>query len=767
MTPPMRATPLRATIVARVVKIRPRLIEPAVRSNGEAMPSKDDVIPGLDLDDAIRTHAGLCDHVADLIEGKAKRKSDLNSVSSDSQCLLGKWIHGRATLRYARLPEFEALRDSHAQLHFCAANVLKIQRDGDRDAARSERDRTLRPAADTFRGDIDRFCAVAAQFNAQAKAQAALSSAKISRRSAATRAGLILAASLGSAVLSRLFLFADDAAVPKAQLRLPDVVVALALGCPALYFLVLRPLYAALDRLGQVQADFRSADAAIETLSPMLVTDSNGMITRVNRAFTEVTGFSAADLEGRTPRVLKSSRQDAAFFAAMWAGLASAGSWQGRVWNKRKDGGEFLADLKITAVRGAAGELLNYVSVFTDMTEGRAGLLATETAGRGESSAQLRAEFLAHMGHELRTPMNAMMGYTDLALAEPLSDAGRKYLGQVRESGRLLLSKIDDILDLSKIEFGNLVLEQFAFDPAAVFAAAGRNGVVLATTKNLRLVSDIDSALPASVLGDPGRTAQVVDILLNNAIKFTDSGTVTVAVKLHRLGQGGANIGIMVTDTGIGMDEAQVSRLFMPFAESERSAKRRQGGAGLGLTIAKSLVDQMDGTIAVESAPGTGSSFHVVLNFPLSGEKSGPAGKSTSTPIAGWEDIPAGRYAGKRVLVAEDDPDNQGLIRVVMERFGFSVDIANNGREAVRKFGESAGAYDLVLMDIRMPEMDGLEAARLIRARSPMADLPIVALSANAFGEDRQKSLNAGMNEHLVKPVRPDQLNEVLERVLG
>ncbi len=735
------------------------------------MPSKDDVIPGLDLDDAIRTHAGLCDHIADLIEGRAKRKPDLNSVSSDSQCLMGKWIHGKATLRYARLPEFGALRDSHAHLHFCAANVLKVQRDGDREAARSERDRILRPAQESFRGDVDRFCAVAARFNAQAKEQVRLSAAKISRRSAAVRCGSILVASLGAAVLSRLFLFADGAAAPEAQLRLPDVFIGLATGCPALYFLVLRPLYSALDHLGQVQADFRYADAAIETLSPMLVTDSNGMIIKVNRAFTEVTGFSAADLEGRTPRVLKSSRQDAAFYGAMWAGLASSGAWQGKVWNRRKDGGEFLADMKITAIRGAAGEALNYVSVFTDMTEARAGLLATEAAAPGESPVQarseVRAEFLAHMGHELRTPMNAMMGYTDLALAEPLSEAGRKYLGQVRESGRLLLAKIDDILDLSKIESGNLVLEQFAFDPAAVFTAAGRNGVVLATTKNLRLESDIDSALPASVLGDPGRTAQVVDILLNNAIKFTDSGTVTLAVKLHRLGPGGATVGIMVTDTGIGMDEAQVSRLFLPFAESERTAKRRQGGAGLGLAIAKSLVDQMGGTIAVESAPGRGSSFHVVLNFPLTGAQAATVRKDAVSPLAGWEDLPAGRYAGKRVLVAEDDPDNQGLIQVVMERFGFAVDIADNGREAVRKFGESPEAYDLVLMDIRMPEMDGLEAARLIRAMSPMADLPIVALSANAFGEDRQKSLNAGMNEHLVKPVRPGELNEVLERVLG
>jgi len=735
------------------------------------MPSKDDVIPGLDLGEAIRTHAGLCDHIADLIEGKARGKPDLHAVSSDSRCLLGKWIHGRATLRYARLPEFGALRDSHAHLHFSAANVLKVRKDGDRDAARSLRDRTLRQASDAFRSDIDRFCAAAARFNAQAKERAGLASAKISRRGAATRSGLILVAALSAAVLSRLYFFTDDSAAPAAELRLPDVLVAFAVGCPALYFLVLRPLSAVLDHLAQVQGDLRSANAAIETLSPMLLTDSNGMIIKVNRSFTEVTGFTAADVEGKTPRVLKSDKQDAAFFAAMWAGLANAGSWHGKVWNKRKDGGEFLADLVITAVRGSTGEPLNYVSVFTDMTAQRAGLLAAEPAKAAGPSAQVRTEaraaFLGHMGHELRTPMNAMMGYTDLALAEPLSETVRKYLGQVRDSGRSMLARIDDILDLSRIESGNLVLEQFAFDLSAVISRAFRNGVVLATTKNIRLESDIDGTLPKSVLGDPGRTAQLVDILLNNAIKFTDSGTVTLVVKLHRLGSGGANIGIMVTDTGIGMDQAQVSRLFLPFADSERSAQHRRGGAGLGLAMAKSLVDQMGGTIAVESTPGKGTTFHVVLTFPLAGVHAATARKGAGTPLAGWEDIPAGRYAGKRVLVAEDDVDNQGLIRLVMERFGLEVDIAADGREAVRLFKEAAAPYDLILMDIHMPEMGGIEATRLIRALSPMAALPIVALSANAFDDDRQKSLNAGMNEHLVKPVRPNQLSEVLERVLG
>ena len=733
------------------------------------MPSRNDLIPGLDIHAAISTHLELSTRLRALIDGQSREALKAATVSSDSQCALGKWIHGRAALRYAALSEFGSLRDAHAQFHSCAGNALEVHQQGNQAAARALHNGALRQATDAFRRELSAFCKAAARSAGQNRRELALASAKISRKSVESRMFWILLASVGATAALRGILAGDVRASVALQVRPADVLMLLAVACPALYWFVLHPLLRTLDHLAYVKNDLRIADATMEIRSPMLIADPNGLITKVNRAFTESTGFSPDEVAGNTPRLLKSDKQDAAFFAEMWKSLELSGTWYGTLWNKRKDGREFLADLTITAIRGEMDELVAYVSTFTDLTAQRGGLLAREPAATPpESAAHLRSEFLGHMGHELRTPMNAVLGYADLALHEPLDEKLRGYLQQIRDSGRTLMKKIDHVLDFSKIESGTIEFETRAFDLAAVCTGAFRNAILLASGRKVGVESDIDRDLPSTLLGDPARVEQIVATLLGNAIKYTGSGgKVMLSVKLHRLSQGMASIGIMVQDTGIGMDAARIAVLFEPFAPAGTSATRKQGGTGLGLTIAKSLVEQMGGTLGVESAPGKGSTFHAVLMLPVAAKDADTATPPPIPASAAWDGIQVGRYAGKRLLVAEDDEDNQGLARVVFECFGFSVDIAENGREAVRMVSEAREPYDLILMDIRMPEMGGLEATRIIRATHPMESLPIVALSANAYEADRQKSLNAGMNEHLVKPLELNQINQVLERILG
>lgn len=737
---------------------------------------RNDLVPGMDVDAAIRNHQDLSERLRGWIEGEGKAPLAAGAVSSDHQCALGKWIHGGAVLRYAGLAEFGALRDAHARFHICAGNVLNARQQDNRAAASALWNGALQQSFDAFRRELQGFCAAAARQGRQRNRDRAARSGAFGRASAAKRSLWILIAGAAAAAAWRAIDTPGLSLQPVRAVEPAEVLAFFAVVLPLFHFFVLRPLLGVTEHLQTVEGELATATSAIEALPAMLVTDSNGMIVKVNAAFTEMTGFSPEEAFGHTPRLLKSDKQDAAFFARVWQALAESGAWHGTLWNTRKDGGEFLADLKIGVLRASVGEPAGYVATLTDLTGQRASLLAAQTSASSASSAPgapgppSRSEFLAHMGHELRTPMNAVLGFTNLALEEPLDEKPRLYLERVRESGRILLGKIDDILDLSKIETGRIDLDHVPFNLAEVCTSASRKALILTSGTDVRLESSIDDAIPVSLRGDPARVAQVLDILLDNAIKSTARGSVTLTVTLHSRIKGIASIGVTVADTGVGMDQTEVARLFRPFATAASSARGRRGGIGLGLAIARSLVEQMDGTIGVESAPGEGTTFKAVLRLAVieaEGAADEGARREAKAATRAWSGIEAGRYAGKRVLVAEDDEDSQALIRVVLGKFGFSVAIAHTGREAVRMIGEAGQPYDLVLMDIRMPDMGGLEATRLIREKHPIEVLPIVALSANVFEEDRQKSLNAGMNEHLLKPLQLDQLGRMLERLFG
>ena len=389
--------------------------------------------------------------------------------------------------------------------------------------------------------------------------------------------------------------------------------------------------------------------------------------------------------------------------------------------------------------------------------------LADMAAARAEAEQASRAksEFVSRMSHELRTPLNAIIGFADLLEAEPLSPSHRNYVSLINSSGRHLMELINAVLDLAKIEAGGLVLEEISFDFAAaiddVKAIVGER----AAGKNLEFVATVSPALPRRVMGDPTRLRQVLINLLVNAVKFTEQGTVSL-----RVAPDGGDIQFAVRDSGIGMDEQACRRLFQPFSQGDESITRRYGGTGLGLVISKELIEAMGGDIEVESAPGAGTCFW--FRLPLKPAPDVPGMAAAATPAAAVaESALISRIAGRALLV-DDNLVNQKVAGAMLAKLGLSYDLAGNGVEAVRCVGNKD--YALVLMDVEMPEMDGITATRRIRDREALegrARLPIIAMTANALQEDRERCLAAGMDGYVAKPISRKTLQDELNRVFS
>jgi PAS domain S-box-containing protein len=431
------------------------------------------------------------------------------------------------------------------------------------------------------------------------------------------------------------------------------------------------------------------------------------------------------------------------------------------------------------AVRNSQGKISRVHGAIIDITESRQArleleahrhhlelLVAERTAdletarNAAEAASRAKSAFLANMSHEIRTPMNAIIGLTHLLQHDIGDPRAQTQLAKVSAAAHHLLGIINDILDLSKIEAERLELEDREFTLQHVMDNALGMLRERALAKGLALSGEIDASVPGRLRGDPLRLEQILLNFLSNAIKFSEQGRITVRARAAPLTAGEVTLMMEVSDHGIGIDAEQQARLFQPFSQADDSTSRRYGGTGLGLVIAKRLAKLMGGDVGVQSNPGEGSVFWMTARL-IATRAEAPG--TVPHPLSVENDI-AARHAGARILLADDDPVNQEVTLALLRRLLLTVDVVSNGAEAVERVRLSD--YTLVLMDVQMPVMDGLQATRHIRALPSREHLPILAMTANAYAEDRQECLAAGMNDHITKPVAPAKLYASLLRWL-
>ncbi|MDD1739145.1 MAG: PAS domain S-box protein, partial [Methanothrix sp.] len=432
---------------------------------------------------------------------------------------------------------------------------------------------------------------------------------------------------------------------------------------------------------------------------------------------------------------------------------------------QRKDGSLFPALYVFNMLKDQKGRNMGFASVSIDLTERKRVeddlLLAKE---RAESATRAKSQFLANMSHEIRTPMNAVIGLTSLLLNTPINPEQRDYIETIRSSGDSLLAVISDILDFSKIEGGMLELESKPFDLQRVLEDSMSMVASAARGKGLDLSYSLEPDVPRLVLGDQARLKQILVNLLGNAVKFTEKGEISATVSTSgpsRGKHGLEEIMFAVKDTGIGISKEHMGRLFLSFSQADPSTTRKYGGTGLGLVISKNLAERMGGRIWAESETGKGSVFYFTVK----------ARASPGLLPAPQEDILPGPLAefdgqGKsdlRILLAEDNAVNQMVALRMLERLGYRADTAVNGQEVLEALQNRS--YDIVLMDVQMPEMDGLEAARRIRS-SKSGQPYIIAMTAHAMKGDREVCMEAGMNDYVSKPVRMEELRAAIMRSL-
>jgi PAS domain S-box-containing protein len=557
----------------------------------------------------------------------------------------------------------------------------------------------------------------------------------------------------------------------------------------------------------ELQAKNAVLENAIEGISHLNV---QGFYTSVNQAYARMLGYPPEELIGMHWKST-TAPEDHQRIERLFHTIQQEGKALVEVQGRRRDGSLFYKEVVVIASYDEAGNYTGCYRFTRDISErknvererelythqieraretaeqqtlllqaqAQELILARETA---EEASRAKSMFLANMSHEIRTPMNGVLGMTELLLDTPLNPEQQDYLRTIRMSGQNLLTIINDILDFSKLEAGKVSIECLPFDLRQLCQDVTTLFMPRGKEKGLSLVTQVPSEAPVHLLGDPVRLQQVLSNLLNNAIKFTPSGEVRVEAHLLTETPTQARWRVSVVDSGIGIAPSRQAAVFESFTQEDGSTTRKYGGTGLGLTICKQLTELMGGEIGLWSEVGKGSTFWIELTLPLAQERPEEEGSSVREAKRGSN---AGR--GLQVLVAEDNRVNQKVAVRLLERLGYGVEVAENGKQAVEM--SSVRRYDLILMDCQMPELDGFEATRAIRRREggegegdgeesvgnvgnagsegSVGGVLIIAMTANAMEGDRERCLEAGMDDYLAKPIQVEALRETLEKWLN
>ena len=482
----------------------------------------------------------------------------------------------------------------------------------------------------------------------------------------------------------------------------------------------------------------------------VVVVDARGLIVQCNRATTETFGFATEALLGHNIGVLMNltDRQahDDYMGAYIETGVARLLN-KPRLMQARHQNGR-LFPIRLTISETRVGDTRLFIGVMQDYTsvqESQALLVLAKD--KAEQANRLRGEFLANMSHEIRMPMNGILGMTELAMSAGDAKVQKEYLSLARDSASHLLHIINQILDFSKIEAGALELELLTVCPSQLIRHTSRSLEQLAQAKGIELRIVNDPALPDLVWMDPVRVRQVLTNLIGNAIKFTDQGR--IVLRVSQISE--FMLQFEIEDEGVGISESQLSYLFQPFSQADISTTRIYGGTGLGLAICKQLCDRMNGSIQVTSVHGFGSLFTVLLPFEPVDESSVAVASYVGHADGSTNEVPD--FSGVRVLLVEDHALNRQLLVALLNKAHVEVIVANHGQEALRLLEDATEPFDLILMDIQMPVMDGITATRHIRADVRFSLLPIIAVTANAMSDERTVCLNAGMQDYLIKPL--------------